>query len=84
MKVLVANIPDGHFSAIDISDRKKVKKFIDEYDDYDGGDYVEWIVSDFSDTLKSHWENYNIIAEMYWEQILEHFEQRGTMEIIEL
>jgi len=84
MKILVSHNSDGHFSAVSLSDREKTRKFLFGYDEDDGSDYVEQIIKEFDPQTKSYWDNYSIISDYTFERLIREFEQRGTMEIIEL
>lgn len=80
MRVAVIIDDDGNFQVSDLSDREKVHKMLnDELEDY-----ANDIIIGFNVTQLSHWNHYNIIADMYWVSILEEFTQRGTFEIIEI
>ena len=77
MRIGVCMDSNGHFRASLITDRKKLLNVIEEVND---GEHYDYIVEKY----KFDFTNVDSISEDDWNNIIRHFEERGTFEIVEL
>ena len=73
---------NGHFQVARMTERYKVVEVLEASDE--GGDRIENVVNKLDESWDHFWEHKFIISQHYFEKLMEHFQQRGTFEIIEI
>jgi hypothetical protein len=77
MKIGVCMNSNGHFRAAKLTDRTELLKVIEAVND---GEHYDYIV----EKNKFDFTNVDTISQDDWDNIIRHFEQRGTFEIVNI